>query len=128
MVDQRQLEQIFLNLMLNAVNAMEEKGTLIIRSYQQPASPFTSPMVVIELEDNGRGISEEEMEKIFNPFYTTDPQGTGLGLSVVHELVKENNGQIDVFSKVGEGSRFRVTFPQIKTGEREAYEAQNIDH
>ncbi|RQD72245.1 MAG: HAMP domain-containing protein [Tindallia sp. MSAO_Bac2] len=128
LVDQRQLEQIFLNLMLNAVNAMEEYGKLIISGYQQPASPFTGPLVVIEFEDNGSGISEEEMEKIFNPFYTTDPQGTGLGLSVVHELVKENNGQIDVFSKVREGSRFRVSFPQIKAGEREKYEDQSINY
>ncbi|SFH69832.1 PAS fold-containing protein [Tindallia magadiensis] len=116
LADSHQLEQIFLNLMINAINAMKREGKLTINVFSDQKKQGTGSenlsQVVIEFKDNGKGMKADEIEKIFLPFYTTDPQGTGLGLSVVHELVKENNGKIEVNSKEGEGSCFRILFPE----------------
>ncbi|SDY62434.1 sensor histidine kinase [Tindallia californiensis] len=116
LADSHQLEQIFLNLMINAINAMKREGTLTINIFsdqkKKGIGADNPSQVVIEFKDNGKGMKADEIEKIFLPFYTTDPQGTGLGLSVVHELVKENNGKIEVNSKEGEGSCFRILFPE----------------
>lgn len=104
-VDRDHLRQILLNLIINGINAMPNGGELNISSKRIKND------LIIAVSDTGIGIEEEIIEKIFNPFFTTRPEGTGLGLSVVHQLVIQNEGEIHVTSNVGEGTIFFITFP-----------------
>jgi len=103
----QQLGQVFINLLVNAGQAIEEKGKIIIKTYQQDG------YVCIDVSDTGKGIQEENLKKIFDPFFTTKPvgKGTGLGLTVSHEIIKKHGGEIRVKSKIGEGTTFTVMLP-----------------
>lgn len=103
----QRLGQVFINLLVNASQSIEEKGKITIKTYRQ------DKFVCIDVVDTGKGISPENMKKIFDPFFTTKPvgQGTGLGLSVSYEIVKKHGGEIKVQSKVGEGTTFTVKVP-----------------
>lgn len=107
--DPNRLNQILVNLIINAVDAMEGKGTLTLRTYQQPSEK----KVVLEVCDTGMGIPPENIPKIFEPFFTTKEagKGTGLGLSTVYGIVQEHNGTIEVRSREGQGTTFTVSFP-----------------
>jgi len=102
-----QLRQVCLGLASNALEAMEGKGTLIVRSRR------TRGEVEIELEDEGPGIPQENLSRIFDPFFTTKPpgQGTGLGLAIAQGIVNDHGGRIEVSSVIGKGSIFRVVLP-----------------
>ncbi len=102
-----QLTQVLVNLLVNAAHAMDAKGTITVRSGAQ------GDQVWLEISDTGCGIPEDVQKRIFEPFYTTKPvgKGTGLGLSISWEIVKRHHGQLDVHSKVGQGSTFRITLP-----------------
>ena len=104
-----QLVQVFMALLLNAVDAMEERGTVVLRTRVAPAENA----VIAEVSDEGHGISRSEVTKIFEPFYTTKPpgRGTGLGLSICYGIIAEHGGRIDVDSAQGRGSVFRITLP-----------------
>jgi len=101
------LQQVFLNLFLNAIQAMPDKGTLRIRTYADDKT------LGIDIADTGTGIPAEIMEKIFDPFFTTKEvgKGTGLGLSVSYGIIKKHRGQITVSSESGEGTTFSVRLP-----------------
>jgi len=101
------LGQAFLNLLVNAAQAIEEKGTIRVRSGQ------TEDRVWVEVEDDGCGIPEEDLNRIFDPFFTTKDvgSGTGLGLNVVYNIVQVHNGSINVQSIVGTGTTFRIELP-----------------
>ena len=117
MASSEHLKQVFLNLILNAVEAMPEGGDLTIKTYSRPAG---SPEVIIEFTDTGCGIPEEEIDKIFDPFFTTKKggKGTGLGLSVSYGIIKRYDGIIEVRSKVGRGTTFNIILPIVeKKGE-----------
>jgi two-component system, NtrC family, sensor kinase len=107
--DERELQQCFLNLIFNAIEAMPEGGQLQIISGLES----DKKNVRIEIQDTGYGISEENLEHIFDPFFTTkgEGEGTGLGLSIVYGITKNHKGKIKVNSKVGEGCIFILTFP-----------------
>lgn len=108
MADDKQLGQVFLNIMNNACQAMGERGgTLTIRSWADDTH------VHFEFRDTGPGISEQHVAKVFDPFFTTKPQGkgTGLGLSVSYGIVKAHGGDIQVETVVGQGTRFHITLP-----------------
>jgi signal transduction histidine kinase len=107
-VDPEQMKQVFLNLFRNAVQAMEGEGELRVRGYSRDGK------VIIEVQDTGPGIPEEVREKMFTPFYTTKPMGTGLGLSLVKSLVEDHKGDISVESEPGRGSTFRLSLPQVR--------------
>jgi len=102
-----QLRQVCLGLASNALEAMEGKGTLTVRSRR------TRGEVEIELEDEGPGIPRENLSRIFDPFFTTKPpgQGTGLGLAIAQGIVNDHGGRIEVSSVIGKGSIFRVVLP-----------------
>lgn len=102
-----EIQQIFLNLLTNAVQAMEGKGKLIISTQAQNGS------VVANISDTGPGIPKKYLTKIYDPFFTTKEQGkgTGLGLNIVHQLVVKYGGHIDVTSKMGKGTTFSIMFP-----------------
>jgi signal transduction histidine kinase len=101
------LQQVFLNLFLNARDAMGAGGTLTVRTRR------SGETVGIEVSDTGHGIQPENLSRIFDPFFTTKAirKGTGLGLSVTYGIVREHNGVIEVESQPGEGTRFRLEFP-----------------
>jgi two-component system, NtrC family, sensor kinase len=105
-----QLTQVLMALMLNAVDAMDDRGRLTVRTGR---SMHHSDEVVLEIEDNGIGIPRADQSKIFEPFYTTKPpgRGTGLGLSICYGIVEQHRGRIEVDSQPGRGSIFRVYLP-----------------
>ena len=109
MADHFQMEQLFLNLVLNAVQAMPNGGTLTLRTRLRRGK------VVAEVEDDGEGIAEETRERIFDPFFSTREvgEGTGLGLAVSDSIVAAHGGTLEVQSMVGKGSVFRVSFPVL---------------
>ena len=113
--DLHQLQQCFLNLVFNSIEAMPTGGSLSIRSDLDPSSG----RVTVEIRDTGCGIPEEHLGHIYDPFFTTKEagQGTGLGLSIVHGIVKAHQGDIQVDSRPGEGATFVLSFPQALEGE-----------
>lgn len=100
-----QLRQVFLNLVLNAIDAMPGGGTLTVRTRAEIQA------VAVEIQDTGVGIPDELREHLFEPFWTSKPQGTGLGLSISGHIVTQHGGRIEVESRMGEGSLFRVVLP-----------------
>ncbi|OGT01080.1 MAG: hypothetical protein A3F73_01770 [Gallionellales bacterium RIFCSPLOWO2_12_FULL_59_22] len=102
-----QLDQVFLNLLVNAAQAIEMRGKITIRTGQEDGK------VWFEVSDTGKGISPENIPHLFEPFFTTKPvgQGTGLGLSVSYNIVAKHHGRIEVHSEVGKGTTFRVWLP-----------------
>ena len=107
-----QLNQVFMNLLVNAAHAIEERGTITIhtgtiRTGQQGEE------VWVEVADTGKGIAPEHLKKIFDPFFTTKPigKGTGLGLSLSYGIIQKHHGRIEVQSEIGKGTTFRVWLP-----------------
>ncbi|MCH5584891.1 transporter substrate-binding domain-containing protein [Shimazuella sp. AN120528] len=107
--DRQQLQQILLNMIINAIQALSAGGHLIIRAKSEGSR------VLIEIEDDGCGMEEADMEKIFEPFYTKKNDGVGLGLAISYQLIKENNGTIQVKSQLDEGTTFSLFFPNTST-------------
>ncbi|QIA65818.1 two-component sensor histidine kinase [Vibrio astriarenae] len=110
-VNRHQLLQILVNLQVNAIHAMQGKGELIIRSrdWNEGGEILGA---VIEIQDQGSGIKPEQLKRIFDPFYTTKREGTGLGLSVSQSLISQTGGEIRVESEWGKGSCFSVFLPK----------------
>ena len=109
--DEDQLTQVFLNLFLNALQAMSKGGTLEIAAREDTGSAGTgTPSVVIEISDTGHGMSRQTLEHLFMPFYTDRENGTGLGLAITHKIVEEHGGTIDVVSEEGKGTTFTLSF------------------
>jgi two-component system NtrC family sensor kinase len=106
--DPGQLQQVFINMLNNAAEAIEGGGTITLTT-----RPVNSQWVEIKVSDTGCGIPEENLGKLFIPFFTTKPpgKGTGLGLSIVYGIVKMHRGQITVQSEVGKGTTFTITLP-----------------
>jgi signal transduction histidine kinase len=102
--DPEALQEVFVNLIQNALDAMSGKGELTLRTYKEDGH------VVAEVSDTGKGVPEEIREKIFDPFYSTRHEGVGLGLSIVYRIVREHGGSIKVESQVGKGSTFKLSF------------------
>lgn len=102
-----QINQVVMNLLVNAAHAIENFGRITVRTRHGGGQ------VVIEVEDNGKGISPENLNRLFEPFFTTKPigKGTGLGLSLSFNIIQKHNGRIEVESTLGEGTRFRITLP-----------------
>jgi signal transduction histidine kinase len=113
LLDEVQIEQVFVNLLMNAIHATPSGGIICVRSGMDQKRNNAW----VEIEDNGCGISPEHMKKIFEPFFSTKSQGTGLGLSVTYGIVRNHNGDMDVVSEVGKGSRFIVMLPTIKASQ-----------
>ncbi len=106
--DPDQIQAVIINLVSNAVDAMPDGGYITIRTWQESAG-----QIILEIQDEGRGISSEDQAKLFTPFYTTKPvgEGTGLGLSIVYGIVKMHRGKINLRSQPGEGTVFTVKLP-----------------
>lgn len=110
LMDRQRMQELFLNLVLNAVQAIEpEQGTILITALQDP----TDRKTIIRIEDSGKGVPEEIRHKIFDPFFTTkeEGKGTGLGLYIVYNIVQKHNGTIQLQNRITCGTRFVIEFP-----------------
>ena len=105
-VDTAQMKQVFLNLFLNALDSMENAGYITVST-----SLGNSGKASITIKDTGKGINKDDLRHIFDPFFSRKDGGTGLGLSVVHGIVKKHGGKIDVESIPGAGTSFTVSLP-----------------
>lgn len=120
--DFAQLQQVVTNLVMNAVQAMEHGGNVSIhmgtRTSSEDAGKAPAPCVFLSVQDQGAGITAEDQQHIFEPFYTTKQvgEGTGLGLSIAERIVREHGGWMEVQSRMGEGSRFTVMLPEQTNG------------
>jgi PAS domain S-box-containing protein len=110
-VVQNRMRQVFLNLILNALDATSEGGQVAVTTVQTAASETEPAGVRITFADSGSGIADDYLPHLFEPFYSTKPQGLGLGLYITHEIVKAHGGRIDVSSRLGEGTAFSVWLP-----------------
>ena len=122
--DADQLEQVFLNFFLNAMDAMKRGGEMVVSTEICPVQEWvtTSPsangdsreLLRISIQDNGEGIRREDIPHVFDPFFTTKDYGTGLGLSVVHGIIQEHSGQIEVESEPTKGTAFHILLPLVR--------------
>src|SRR5439155_21916941 len=111
-----QLQQVFMNLLTNAAQALGERGRILIETTRVGRD------VVIKIADDGPGIPTDVLPRIFDPFFTTKEvgKGSGLGLSIVHGIVERHGGRIDVDSALGRGTIFTVTLPQDVTPQQDS--------
>lgn len=117
--DPHQLSQLFTNLLVNAYEALGGKGTITITGWREDIETvgettldvLQSPVIRIDIADDGAGIPGEVLDRIFDPFFTSKPQGSGLGLAIVRKIVEAHEGSIDVATRPGEGTCFRVMLP-----------------
>jgi two-component system, NtrC family, nitrogen regulation sensor histidine kinase NtrY len=105
LADSEQMTRVLRNLMLNAIDAMPGGGTLTIRTHASEGS------VRLEVADTGQGLTPEECERLFTPYYTTKTHGTGLGLAIVQSVISDHHGRISVESQPGKGATFRIELP-----------------
>ena len=114
-VDFNQMHQVFLNLFLNAIQAMPNGGELKIKAESIALAPLVNPgrdYIQISISDTGKGIPAHDINKIFDPFFTTRPKGIGLGLSIMYQIIKKHEGNIKVESKVDRGTTFIIMLPK----------------
>jgi signal transduction histidine kinase len=134
-IDREQMKQVFMNLILNAIQAMKEGGSIFIstRLTSRNGAAPSGQFVQVEVRDTGVGIPAENLDHIFDPFFTSKDEGSGLGLSISHQIVQEHGGYVTVESKVGMGTTFFVNLPigkpirQLNNGRSHANEA-NLGH
>jgi signal transduction histidine kinase len=107
LVDDNQIRQVFVNLLLNAAHAIDNNGAISIKTKMD----FSGEAVVMNIEDNGCGIPDDNLKKIFEPFFSTKKNGSGLGLAVSYSIIRNHHGTINVKSQVGKGSTFTITLP-----------------
>lgn len=115
--NESRLTQVFLNIMINAMQSMTDGGTLevsVSEGYGILSTKKRTHILVTEFVDNGAGIAPSEINRIFNPFYTTKESGTGLGLSISFRIVEEHSGVIEVESVKGRGTTMRVLLPALE--------------
>ena len=103
--DPEQMKQVLLNLVMNAVQAMPRGGTVVLAARQDETK------ITIDVEDQGTGISKDNIERVFDPFFTTKETGTGLGLSVAHQIVNQHGGKLTILRNSPEGVTVRISFP-----------------
>jgi PAS domain S-box-containing protein len=108
-VDPNRVKEAIMNILSNAIQSFTGSGSLFIRTYTQV------PYGIIEIEDTGVGIDKDVLSYIFNPFFTTKATGTGLGLAITNKIIQEHHGKIEIDSKKGKGTIFKVFIP-IKEG------------
>ncbi len=114
LIDSDQIREVFDNVLMNALQATEKNGKIIITT----GTDETGEKVEVRITDNGCGISEEDRERIFNPFFTTKKGGTGLGLSICYRIVSEHNGYIVISSKKGKGTTVKIVLPKNPAAQR----------
>lgn len=109
-IDSSQIKQVFLNILLNAIEAMPKGGKITVKIITNP-----NDYLEIDIVDTGSGISKENLKHIFDPFFTTKDTGSGLGLSIVHQIIQNHRGKIDAESEIGKGTKVKIQLPNQKT-------------
>jgi signal transduction histidine kinase len=104
-IDREQIKQVFLNILLNSIEATSEKGQITVKTRSFTKTGGES-YIQIEFADTGHGIPQDHLEEIFNPFFTTKDKGSGLGLAISHQIVQDHRGYIDVESELNKGTSF----------------------
>ena len=112
LVDEIQVQQVLMNLCLNARDAMPAGGRIFVQTRSKTAAAEEGDWVRLSVRDEGQGMANPVKERIFDPFFSTKERGTGLGLAVVRQIVESHNGRVEVWSEPGEGSRFDVWLPR----------------
>ncbi len=107
--DEAQLQQVFMNLLFNALEAMGTNGLLVVSTEIMNAKG--GRVLKVQIEDTGVGVSEENLSRLFDPFFTTKKNGTGLGLAISRRIVDEHHGKIEVQSELNKGSTFSISLP-----------------
>ena len=120
LVDSSQLQQVFVNILINAVEAMEDRGTITLKTSVGP----DHEKVTVEMTDTGSGIAPENVGRIFEPFFSTKSKGTGLGLAVSYGIVRNHQGDIRVNSQPGHGTCFTVEFPILQRADSKRAEGR----
>jgi signal transduction histidine kinase len=115
LIDPEQLKEVLVNIIVNACEAMDSGGKIIIREKVDNV-PGLGNVAMIKLSDNGPGIPEAIREKVFQPFFTTKEEGTGLGLSIASRIIEEHRGRLEVDSPEGQGTTFRILLPIEEAG------------
>lgn len=131
-LDKEQIKQVLLNILLNAVDATPENGTISVSTRPLTRNGYLD-YVQVTIADTGKGIPEEDLEKVFTPFYTTKHTGSGLGLSISHQIVQEHQGNIEVESTLNAGTTFRINLPvnpslMEKGTQRRSSDEKNVSH
>jgi signal transduction histidine kinase len=111
--DEYELQQAFVNLLLNALEAMTEKGKLTVTTSALPEGISGLRRLQVVIQDTGEGILPEHMSHLFEPFFTTKAAGTGLGLAITRRIIQEHGGSISVESRPGQGTTFTVLLPLL---------------
>ncbi len=106
-IDRDQISQVFLNLLLNAIESIEGGGEIRLTLHRSGPPPA----VLTSIADTGAGIPADDLEKVFEPFFSRKRKGTGLGLAIVHQIVENHRGEIRAESEPGRGTTFRMTLP-----------------
>ena len=111
LMDRNRMKQVFLNILLNAVQATDRGGTITVTT-RYMVEDEENQFLQVSISDTGSGISQENLEKLFTPFFTTkESEGSGLGLMTSHHIVDEHRGTIDVKSELGKGTTFTLQLP-----------------
>ena len=123
-IDAAQIEDAAHGLLTNAIEAIDGHGAVVVRLSECDRDNGAGREVVIEVEDNGRGIPEEDLSRIFSPFFSTNPNGAGLGLPAVRRVARAHGGRVEAASTPGRGSTFTIRLPR----EYMALEEKNVSH
>jgi signal transduction histidine kinase len=106
-----QLKQAFLNVIINGLEAMPNGGRLVVSAASAESSGCAAATATVRIEDTGEGIPVERVGRLFDPFYSTRPHGTGLGLTIAHRVIQDHGGRIQVESSPGKGTTLTVELP-----------------
>ena len=117
-LDASQIQQVFINLLTNAADAIKAKGRIEISTYEEATARGDGRYVVTAIRDSGVGIQPDDLSKIFNPFFTKKSDGTGLGLPISQRIIHQHNGAIEVESIPNEGTTFYIKLPVVSADSR----------
>jgi signal transduction histidine kinase len=118
--DQNQLKQVLLNLIRNGAESIGEGGKIVLRAGTERVSLGGRPtkVAILEVEDNGKGISPDVQKRLFDPFYTTKAAGTGLGLSIAARIIEQHGGALRYKTEIGRGTTFGIVLPLKSSDEK----------
>ncbi|WP_338786313.1 sensor histidine kinase [Metabacillus sp. FJAT-53654] len=110
LIDESQIKQVLINIIKNAIEAIDNGGNINVSLAQ--VSHLNDPYIEIEVKDDGNGLTEEQLKKLFTPFYSSKEKGLGLGLSICKQIIESHRGKMEVSSLINEGTTFKIKLPR----------------